>query len=162
MCLESQGRLATWPFASPEQATVGGSMRRVSLTSLPSLPSLTSLASLTSLTSLTLPNFCWSDHWYSSPRAANVEKICIIVYLIFPLFAHLSSEVRRFSRNSWESGDDVDLDSVAYGFMASQVRGCEWSRSKFSMALLCSISHEALFTGLEVGVFDQAQTAVLC
>ena len=29
-------------------------------------------------------------------------------------------EVRRFSRNSWESGDDVDLDSVAYGFMASQ------------------------------------------
>ena len=60
MCLESQGRLATWPFASPEQATVGGSMRRVSLTSLPSLPSLpslTSLTSLASLTSLTLPNF---------------------------------------------------------------------------------------------------------
>ena len=30
------------------------------------------------------------------------------------------------------------------------------------MALLCSISHEALFTGLEVGVFDQAQTDRTC
>lgn len=29
-------------------------------------------------------------------------------------------QVRRFSRTSWEAGDDVDLDSVAYGFMASQ------------------------------------------
>eukprot|EP00434_Breviolum_minutum_P036054 symbB.v1.2.031930.t2/scaffold3763.1/size50786/1 len=48
-------------------------------------------------------------------------------------FAPCGLSVRRFSRNSWESGDDVDLDSVAYGFMASQ----------------------ALFTGLEVGVFDQ-------
>jgi len=52
-------------------------------------------------------------------------------------FAPCGLSVRRFSRNSWESGDDVDLDSVAYGFMASQ----------------------ALFTGLEVGVFDQIAAA---
>lgn len=36
------------------------------------------------------------------------------------------------ARASWEAGDDVDLDSVAYGFMASQ----------------------ALFTALELGIFD--------
>jgi len=42
---------------------------------------------------------------------------------------------RQFSsvRASWEAGDDVDLDSVAYGFMASQ----------------------ALFTALELGIFDK-------
>jgi len=40
---------------------------------------------------------------------------------------------RHFSRASWESGDDVDLDSVAYGFMASQ----------------------ALFSALELGIFDK-------
>lgn len=41
---------------------------------------------------------------------------------------------REFSttRASWESGDDVDLDSVAYGFMASQ----------------------ALFSALELKIFD--------
>ena len=73
------------------------------------------------------------------------------------------SKVRRFSRNSWESGDDVDLDSVAYGFMASQagdhasrvLSGCNLRQS---MADRCGSRAfwEALFTGLEVGVFDQA------
>ncbi|CAE7208323.1 NMA1 [Symbiodinium microadriaticum] len=45
--------------------------------------------------------------------------------------------VRAFSRTSWESGDDVDLDSVAYGFMASQ----------------------ALFSALELGIFDKVAAA---
>jgi 2-hydroxy-4-(methylsulfanyl)butanoate S-methyltransferase len=45
--------------------------------------------------------------------------------------------VRHFSRTSWESTDDIDLDSVAYGFMASQ----------------------ALFTGLELGIFDKISAA---
>ncbi|CAJ1340506.1 unnamed protein product [Effrenium voratum] len=45
--------------------------------------------------------------------------------------------VRHFSRDSWETTDDVDLDSVAYGFMASQ----------------------ALFSGLEIGVFDKVAAA---
>eukprot|EP00933_Yihiella_yeosuensis_P079610 TRINITY_DN9272_c0_g1_i2.p1 TRINITY_DN9272_c0_g1~~TRINITY_DN9272_c0_g1_i2.p1 ORF type:complete len:394 (+),score=98.98 TRINITY_DN9272_c0_g1_i2:60-1241(+) len=44
---------------------------------------------------------------------------------------------RNFSRASWETGDDVDLDSVAYGFMASQ----------------------ALFSALELGVFDKIAAA---
>mmetsp|Transcript_78527 Transcript_78527/g.138348 ORF Transcript_78527/g.138348 Transcript_78527/m.138348 type:complete len:390 (+) Transcript_78527:57-1226(+) len=44
---------------------------------------------------------------------------------------------RSFSRTSWETGDDVDLDSVAYGFMASQ----------------------ALFAGLELGIFDKIAAA---
>lgn len=44
---------------------------------------------------------------------------------------------RCASRVSWEEGDDVDLDSVAYGFMASQ----------------------ALFTGLELNVFDKIAEA---
>jgi len=47
-------------------------------------------------------------------------------------------QVQSFStRTSWEAGDDVDLDSVAYGFMASQ----------------------ALFSGLELGVFDKIAAA---
>eukprot|EP00931_Biecheleriopsis_adriatica_P003728 TRINITY_DN1054_c0_g1_i3.p1 TRINITY_DN1054_c0_g1~~TRINITY_DN1054_c0_g1_i3.p1 ORF type:complete len:397 (-),score=82.43 TRINITY_DN1054_c0_g1_i3:228-1418(-) len=45
--------------------------------------------------------------------------------------------LRCFSRASWEVGDDVDLDSVAYGFMASQ----------------------ALFAGIELGVFDKIAAA---
>lgn len=44
---------------------------------------------------------------------------------------------RHFSRTSWESTEDVDLDSVAYGFMASQ----------------------ALFAGLELGIFDHIAKA---
>lgn len=56
---------------------------------------------------------------------------------VLPTYLHspaLTVAPRTFctSRKSWESGDDVDLDSVAYGFMASQ----------------------ALFTALELGVFD--------
>eukprot|EP00440_Ansanella_granifera_P066484 gb/GFBE01072109.1/.p1 GENE.gb/GFBE01072109.1/~~gb/GFBE01072109.1/.p1 ORF type:complete len:393 (+),score=110.73 gb/GFBE01072109.1/:1-1179(+) len=47
------------------------------------------------------------------------------------------SAVRGFSRASWEAGDDVDLDSVAYGFMASQ----------------------ALFAGIELGIFDKIAAA---
>eukprot|EP00928_Gymnodinium_smaydae_P069080 TRINITY_DN5245_c0_g2_i1.p1 TRINITY_DN5245_c0_g2~~TRINITY_DN5245_c0_g2_i1.p1 ORF type:complete len:401 (-),score=63.26 TRINITY_DN5245_c0_g2_i1:193-1395(-) len=50
------------------------------------------------------------------------------------VFAPLSA-ARSFttsSRDSWEAGQDVDLDSVAYGFMASQ----------------------ALFTALELSLFD--------
>uniref|UniRef100_A0A7S4VLU3 O-methyltransferase domain-containing protein n=1 Tax=Alexandrium monilatum TaxID=311494 RepID=A0A7S4VLU3_9DINO len=44
---------------------------------------------------------------------------------------------RAFSQSTWEAGDDVDIDSVAYGFMASQ----------------------ALFAGLELGVFDHIAAA---
>jgi SAM-dependent methyltransferase len=47
--------------------------------------------------------------------------------------AFAPAAARHFSRTSWEEGDDVDLDSVAYGFMASQ----------------------ALFSGLELGLFDK-------
>lgn len=44
-----------------------------------------------------------------------------------------ASLARGFAtRQSWDEGEDVDLDSVAYGFMASQ----------------------ALFAGLELGIFD--------
>ncbi|CAE7265356.1 NMA1 [Symbiodinium pilosum] len=49
----------------------------------------------------------------------------------------LTQTARAFSRKSWESGDDVDLDSVAYGFMASQ----------------------ALFSALELGIFDKIAAA---
>lgn len=46
--------------------------------------------------------------------------------------------LRRFaSRESWEAPEDVDIDSVAYGFMASQ----------------------ALFAGLEIGLFDRVAEA---
>jgi len=49
-----------------------------------------------------------------------------------------STAVRSFaSRVGWEEGEDVDLDSVAYGFMASQ----------------------ALFAGLELGIFDHIAAA---
>jgi len=51
---------------------------------------------------------------------------------VYPLVA-----ARTFSRASWEAGDDVDLDSVAYGFMASQ----------------------ALFAGIEMGIFDKIAAA---
>jgi len=47
---------------------------------------------------------------------------------------------RKFSapaRQSWDAVEDVDLDSVAYGFMASQ----------------------ALFAGLELGIFDHVAAA---
>jgi len=51
--------------------------------------------------------------------------------------ANSAAATRCFSRTSWEAGDDVDLDSVAYGFMASQ----------------------ALFAGLELGIFDHIAAA---
>ncbi|CAE8627829.1 unnamed protein product [Polarella glacialis] len=51
--------------------------------------------------------------------------------------AAASMSARHFSRTSWESTEDVDLDSVAYGFMASQ----------------------ALFAGLELGIFDHIAQA---
>jgi ubiquinone/menaquinone biosynthesis C-methylase UbiE len=52
--------------------------------------------------------------------------------------APVASRVRRFStRESWSQTDDVDLDSVAYGFMASQ----------------------ALFSALEIGVFEHIGSA---
>eukprot|EP00448_Togula_jolla_P018632 CAMPEP_0170587204 /NCGR_PEP_ID=MMETSP0224-20130122/10161_1 /TAXON_ID=285029 /ORGANISM="Togula jolla, Strain CCCM 725" /LENGTH=398 /DNA_ID=CAMNT_0010910817 /DNA_START=46 /DNA_END=1242 /DNA_ORIENTATION=- len=50
-----------------------------------------------------------------------------------PASVSLPHQRRGFAaRQSWEAGDDVDLDSVAYGYMASQ----------------------ALFCALELGVFD--------
>lgn len=58
-------------------------------------------------------------------------------------------QVRHFSRDSWETTDDVDLDSVAYGFMASQVELCTPKRYS-------STRGQALFSGLEIGVFDKA------
>jgi len=48
-----------------------------------------------------------------------------------------ASSRRYASRVGWEEGEDVDLDSVAYGFMASQ----------------------ALFAALELGIFDQIAAA---
>jgi len=52
---------------------------------------------------------------------------------VHSLHAPVVAKARSFaSRESWQEGEDVDLDSVAYGFMASQ----------------------ALFTALELGVFD--------
>lgn len=51
--------------------------------------------------------------------------------------ATLAPSVRRFSRSSLEAADDIDIDSVAYGFMASQ----------------------ALFTSLEIGLFDHIAAA---
>mmetsp|Transcript_33169 Transcript_33169/g.71594 ORF Transcript_33169/g.71594 Transcript_33169/m.71594 type:complete len:391 (+) Transcript_33169:75-1247(+) len=52
--------------------------------------------------------------------------------------APLAPLSRQFAtRESWEAQEDVDLDSVAYGFMASQ----------------------ALFTALEIGVFDAIAAA---
>lgn len=57
-------------------------------------------------------------------------------------------EVRRFSRNSWESGDDVDLDSVAYGFMASQARANRTISCGFSQIFMdfygIKVSHTSL------------------
>ncbi|CAE7225395.1 NMA1 [Symbiodinium sp. CCMP2456] len=57
--------------------------------------------------------------------------------------------VRAFSRTSWESGDDVDLDSVAYGFMASQAQFSAVARR------LTTDSSQALFSALELGIFDK-------
>jgi len=53
------------------------------------------------------------------------------------LAAPLAAQVRGCTRKSWETGEDVDLDSVAYGFMASQ----------------------ALFTALELSLFDHIAAA---
>ena len=57
--------------------------------------------------------------------------------------------MRAFSRTSWESGDDVDLDSVAYGFMASQAQFSAVARR------LRADSSQALFSALELGIFDK-------
>jgi len=54
-----------------------------------------------------------------------------------PLAAPSAFQARGCTRKSWEAGDDVDLDSVAYGFMASQ----------------------ALFTALELSLFDHISAA---
>lgn len=78
----------------------------------------------------------------SALRCASASQVC---QHMLPAVASQGAQassvgaVRRFAdhRSGWSTSDDVDLDSVAYGFMASQ----------------------ALFTGLELGVFDHISAA---
>jgi SAM-dependent methyltransferase len=57
---------------------------------------------------------------------------------VVPASTTLARQVRGLAtRQSWDEMEDVDLDSVAYGFMASQ----------------------ALFAGLELGIFDAISEA---